>query len=410
MGKITLILILLSTISLTACGGGSSPGWAGTLVHEYTTQAEGEDPVDHAVLFAGTTEGKLAAYDLLDDRELLWSLGVGQNSTLYGRPQASGEYVYIASYDKLDTTGGELWKFNIDKYAGSAKSRPLGSNVVGGVELGLDRVYVGTEDGVLHSLNADTLEEEWRYPATGTLPDRIWGTPTLDITDAEAGEGVVYFGCFDNKLYAVDAVTGQEEWDEPFEVGGAIGGKPLVYNGKVYFGAFDRKFYALDKTDGTTAWTTPFTAGKWFWTEPIVYDATDDDVDDGIIYVGCLDNKVYAFDSATGSKLSEFIADSPIIAPPVAVVLPGANKILGDDDDMDMIVVASTNGVVYALDPAILAVELWNKPFVMEQRVESPISAHVGVYGADVYQFVYIYGADSGLAAQWLTTGLESPW
>jgi len=407
---ISLIVLLLFPVSLTGCGGGSNPGWAGTLVYEYTTEVEGEN-VDHAVLFVGTIEGRLAAYDLLDDRELLWTLGVGQDVILYGRPMASGEYVYIASYDKQDTTGGLLWKFNIDKDADSPKSSRLGSNVVGGVETGLNYVYVGTEDGVMHALNADTLVEEWKYPDDGTtLPDRIWGTPTLDITDAEAGEGVVYFGCFDNKMYALDAKTGEEEWDEPFEVGGAIAGKPLVENGKVYFGAFDRKFYALDKTDGSAAWATPFTAGKWFWTEPIYYDYTDNDVDDGIIYVGCLDNKVYALDSATGTKISEFIADSPIISPPVAAVLPGANKVLGDDDDTDMIVVASTKGIVYALDPANLAVQIWPEFFVMGQNVESPISAHVSVLGERVYQYIYVYGAQNGLAARWLTNGLESAW
>jgi len=410
LGKISLILMLLTVISLTGCTGGSNPSWAGTMVHEYTTQAAGEDPVDHAVLFVGTKGGKLSAYDLLDDRKPLWSQNVGTGAVLYGRPVASGEYVYIASYGAGDS-GGEVWKFNVDVNTETPTVGPLGGKVVGSLAVGLGYVYVGTEDGVLHALNADTLVEEWKYPDDGTtLPDRIWGTPTLDITDAEANEGVVYFGCFDNKLYALDAVTGQEVWDEPFETGGAIGGKPLVYNGKVYFGSFDRKFYALDKTTGATAWTTPFQAGKWFWTEPIVYDATDNDIDDGIIYVGCLDNKIYALSSATGAKVSQFIADSPISSPPVVAVLPGADEVLGSDDDLDVIVVTSGNGIVYGLDPANLVVEIWFEPFPMQERVESPISAHVSVLGDDVYQQVYIYGYNGTLTSLWLTTGLPAGW
>lgn len=319
--------------------------------------------------------------------------------------------MYVASYDKANSSAGRLWKFNVDVNAEAPTSVPLGSNAVGGVEVGLGRIYVGTEDGVLHALNADTLVEEWRYPTAGTtLSDRIWGTPTLDITDEGAGEGVLYFGCFNNKFYALDAKTGSEYWDEPFETGGAIGGKPLVYDDKVYFGSFDRKFYALDKTDGTAAWTTPFQGGKWFWTEPIVYDATDNDTDDGVIYVGCLDHKVYALNSSTGSLVSEFTADSPITSPPVAAVLPGVDEVIGTSDDVDIIVVASNNGFIYALDPANLALPIWPGPFGMNERVESPISAHVGVYGDTVRQFIYVYGYNGTLTARWLTNGGDAGW
>ncbi len=397
--------MLLAAISLTGCTGGGTTGWAGTLVHEYTTQADGEDPVDHAVLFVGTMQGKLAAYDLLDARKPLWSIAVGDNAVLYGRPAASGEYVYIAPYGDAD--GGKVWKFNIDANAEAPiSSASLGGNVVGGLEVGLGNVYVGTGDGVLHALNADTLDEEWKYPDDGTtLTDRIWGTPTIDES-----AGVVYFGCFDNKMYALDAATGDEVWNEPFEAGGAIAGKPLVYDGKVYFGSFDRNFYALDKTDGTEAWATPFTAGKWFWTEPIIYDATDNDIDDGTIYVGCLDSKVYALNPATGENVSKFTTADAITSPPVAAVLPGANEVLGDDDDVDMIIVVSNNGAVYALNPANLAVEIWPSSLALGEPVQSPISVHVGVYGDDVYQFVYAYGQQSHLTAHWLTNGQSSGW
>ena len=390
LGKLALVLMLLAVVSLTGCSGAARLGWAGTLVHEYTTQADGEDPVDHAVLFVGTMEGELAAYDLLDaDRKRLWSQKVGDDAVLYGRPVASGEYVYIASYTDADSVGGVLWKFNADANAEAPDSVALSSKVVGGVEVGLGKVYVGTEDGVLHALNADTLVEEWKYPAGDTtLSDRIWGTPTLDID-----EGVIYFGCFNNKFYALDAVTGEEKWD-PFETGGAIGGKPLVYDGKVYFGSFDRKFYALDKATGKEAWTTPFTAGKWFWTEPIVYDDT--------IYVGCLDHKLYALDAATGTKESEFTTDAPITSPPVAATHYGANKVLGDDDDVDIIIVASNKGSVFALAPANLAAEAWNSYFPLGESIQSPMS----VYG----NLVYVYGSNSTLTAAWLINGEPFAW
>jgi outer membrane protein assembly factor BamB len=356
------------------------------LVYEYTTEVEGED-VDHVTLFVGTMEGELAAYDLLEsDRPPLWTIPLDE-TVLYGPPVVSEDYVYIG------TSGGTVYKLAVDNSEASMPA-PLGSLIVGGVAVGLDRVFVGTTDGVLHALNADTMIEEWRYPAAGTtLSNRIWGTPVVD----EAG-GMVYFGSFDHTLYALDATDGSVEWT--FEADGAIAGKPLIYNDNVYFGSFDRKFYAVDKTDGTPAWATPFAAGNWFWTEPIVYDDT--------IYVGCLDHKVYALNPSTGAKKSEFQTNGPITSPSVAAVLPGANKVLGDDDDVDMIVVASNTGMVHALDPANLAIEKWSYDF--KQPIQSPMSAHVGVYGDNFKQFVYIYGLNSSLTARWLTTGGPAGW
>jgi outer membrane protein assembly factor BamB len=330
-------------------------------------------------------EGEIAAYDLANSRAPLWSLSIGKDAVLYGRPVVDGEYVYIVNY------AGVVYKLSADN-SEAAKTVDLDSQAVGGVAVGLDTVYVSTSDpktnqGILYALNADTLEIKWRYPVQGAdaLTDRIWGAPTVDATAADAG--MVYFGCFDHYMYALDAVTGEFKWK--FEVGGAIASKPLVYNGNVYFGAFDKKFYALDKTNGTEAWSDPYESGNWFWTEALVHDSTDNDIDDGTIYVGSLDHKVYALDANTGAWKSEFETDSPITSP---VVIAG-----------DKLIVAANSGNVYALDPENLAnTQKWAAPFPLGEPIESPISVHG--------DFVYVYGRNSTLTARWLTTGGESGW
>jgi outer membrane protein assembly factor BamB len=363
LGKLALILILLTTISLTGCTGVAKLGWAGTMVYEYTAEVEGVD-VDHAVLFVGTMKGELAAYDLLNAHAPLWALPL-DGTALFGPPVASGDHIYIGTY------GGNVYKLAVDNSEAPVPA-PMGDQIVGGVAVGSDRVFVGTSDGVLHALNADNMEEAWRYPDEGTLTDRIWGTPIVD----EIG-GMVYFGAFDRKFYALDASNGSEAWT--FEARGAIAGKPLIYNDKVYFGAFDRKFYALNKTDGTTAWATPFTAGNWFWTEPVVFDGT--------IYVGCLDHSVYALDAVTGAVESTYKTDSPITSPPV---------IAGDK-----LIVASNSGKVYARDVTNLASEKW-PVFNLGESIQSPISVYA--------DFVYVYGLNQTLTARWLTTGGQSGW
>jgi len=402
LGKIALILILLVTPLFTACCSGAlGVGWAGTLVVDDT-------------LYVATMQGELSAYDLTNARAPLWTLTLGNGAALYGPPVVSGDYIYIG------TASGVVYKLKSDNTE-AARTIDLGSPIVGGVAVGLDMVFVGTSEGIFYALDADDLSQEWRYPEVGKLSDRIWGTPTVDVTGADTA--VVYFGAFDHKLYALDQ-DGEEVWTSPFEAGGAIASKPLVYNGVVYFGAFDRKFYALDQTDGSAAWTSPFAGGNWFWTEAIVYDNTDNDTADGTIFVGCLDHNVYALDPVTGAQKGKYTIDGPITAPPVIAVLPGENKSLGDtddsdgvqtldDDDVEMLIVASgaSTGSVYALDPANLAgTPKWASPFTMNEQVQSPMSVHIKIDGDLVYQFLYVYGRGSTLTARWLTTGGDSGW
>ena len=138
LGKLALVLILFIAVSLTSCTSASSQGWAGTLVYEYT---DGED-VDQAILFVGTMEGELAAYDLLNEREPLWSLLL-DGTILYGPPVASGEYVYIGTY------GGSVYKLAVDNSEAPVPA-PLPSLIVGGVAVGLDHVFVGTDETILY--------------------------------------------------------------------------------------------------------------------------------------------------------------------------------------------------------------------------------------------------------------------
>jgi outer membrane protein assembly factor BamB len=70
---------------------------------------------------------------------------------------------------------------------------------------------------------------------------------------------VVYFGSFDNHLYAVDAETGQEKWR--FTSGGEETSSPSVAGGVVYFGSHDQHLYAVDIHTGEEKWR--FQTGNW---------------------------------------------------------------------------------------------------------------------------------------------------
>src|SRR6185436_6215843 len=60
--------------------------------------------------------------------------------------------------------------------------------------------------------------------------------------------GVVYTGCRDSKLYAIDAATGREKWH--FDAGSSwVISSPAVAQGKVVFGTSDSGLYVVLDAD-----------------------------------------------------------------------------------------------------------------------------------------------------------------
>jgi len=54
---------------------------------------------------------------------------------------------------------------------------------------------------------------------------------------------VVYFGCDDGRLYALEVAAGKELWK--FKTGDAIESSPYVADGVVYVGSNDGCLYAI---------------------------------------------------------------------------------------------------------------------------------------------------------------------
>ena len=91
------------------------------------------------------------------------------------------------------------------------------------------------------------------------------------MSSAAVAGGIVYFGCRDSHLYALDARDGALLWKHD-EHGSWVIGSPALYDGAVYFTTSDEHiFFALDaKTGGerfrskygTFAYSSPSVAGE----------------------------------------------------------------------------------------------------------------------------------------------------
>ena len=138
---------------------------------------------------------------------------------------------------------------------------------------GLHHTGYNPYENVLSSSNVSALTLDWSY-ATG---NSVYSSPAV-------ANGLVYVGSDDDKLYALDAVTGSLKWS--YATGESIGeSSPAVANGVVYVGSFDGKLYALDAVTGALKWS--YTTGNGIDSSPAVAN--------GVVYVGSDDGNVYAF-------------------------------------------------------------------------------------------------------------------
>jgi polyvinyl alcohol dehydrogenase (cytochrome) len=106
---------------------------------------------------------------------------------------------------------------------GDVSSQPT---VVGGV------VYFGSWDGKQYAVDAKTGKKIWEFE-TG-LPSR---------SGASYADGVIYFGDVGGRLFALDAKTGEQKWKvkiDPHPMTIATSA-PIYYNGRIYIGVSSRE-------------------------------------------------------------------------------------------------------------------------------------------------------------------------
>ena len=383
--KPILIAILLAILVLSGCIG--PRGWPGVV-------ADGD------TVFVGSMGGRVVRLELSArqedkripserDGEWVWepeaeaagnifSCGMGgrfEGGMLYGPPAVGNitvgdetvEAVFIGAYSgkvyAIDSEyGEEVWEEPFD----------TGGNIVGGVAVANDTLFVGSSNGMLYAVDVSSGGAKRGFDPYPT-GDKIVSTPVVQ-------DGVVYFGSLDHKLYAIDAETGELKWDTPFKTGGGIGSPPLIVENVLYFGSFDSKFYAVYADTGEPKWEQPFEAGKWFWSEALYHN--------GIIYAGSLDHNVYAIDAESGELASEwstnpFSTEDQIRSSPVIVG--------------DVLVVASEDGKVYGIDLES-GEERWPRPVDLESSILAPLSAAAGkVYvNARHDNTVYAFDGETG--------------
>lgn len=128
--------------------------------------------------------------------------------------------------------------------------------------------------------------------------DEIRGTPLLN-------QGMLYIGCYDNNLYALNAADGQFQWKYP--AAGGIVSRPVMFEGNLFFGSEDQRLHAISARSGKVVWTY-YTDGK-IYSSPCIAD--------GHIFLGSEDQDLHAVNVNSGRAIWKFSTEAPIYSSPV---------------------------------------------------------------------------------------------
>lgn len=112
--------------------------------------------------------------------------------------------------------------------------------------------------------------------------------------------GMLFIGCYDTNLYALDIERGEFRWKYATE--GGISSSPTVWSDMVIVGSEDGAVYALDTRRGKLRWT--FRTAKPIRSSPRV--------DDRVVFVGSDDQHFYALDGLRGTMIWKHRSWMPI--------------------------------------------------------------------------------------------------
>jgi len=175
------------------------------------------------------------------------------------------------------------------------------------------KVFVGTEMGNMYALDALTGAQEWVYNV---------GAPILN--SVAASDSKVFFGAMDGSVYALDVSSGALIWKSQLSWRLGFSTAPVIADNKIMLGGRNGTFYALDLENGSTIWE--YDVGF-----PILQTAA---WSNGTVIFGAMDMHVYALDSHIGSLVwqSEKIPGVafkdywPVIYNGYVVIMPMTNR------------------------------------------------------------------------------------
>ena len=215
--------------------------------------------IEEGIVYWGSGDSSLYAIGAKSG-VLIWKFAT--QGVVHASPVFSEGIIYIGSFDghfyALESkTGKLLWDFNTigDAYfpKGEVQKAAL-------VDSGT--VYFGTRDYNIYALDTKTGTGKWNMKEPHGW---IIATPT-------EYKGNLYYGLSDgHKFYCQDKKTGFLKWELPLNM--RAYGSAVVFNDLIFFGCFNGKLYGVDYATGKVKWVFQTDGSKQNYAK--VYSADD---------------------------------------------------------------------------------------------------------------------------------------
>lgn len=254
----------------------------------------------NTIYMVNQSTGKLKWQKQLDtDLPYEWSFDYYISS-----PLISGATIYIGSGDgnlyALDAADGNIkWKFN------------TGSRVRSTPAMYDNKIYFGDCAGKVYALDKSTGKLAWQFATNGdTLKNENFGFDRKAVIASPAiSYNAVVVGSRDGYLYAIDAQTGKKKWEYNYNVSWIIS-SVAIKDSIVVTGTSDGRFInALNLRNGKELWRYAVSAPVWS-SPSIVNDKVFNAVNDGNVY--CLD--LYSGKEVWRFRTNERLFSSPVPA------------------------------------------------------------------------------------------------
>lgn len=206
-------------------------------------------------------------------------------------------------------------------------------------------LYASLHGGKISSLDAETYEERWEFPAENEFAcgndaardhdlEGIYGAPAIS-------DSMIYVGAYDGSAYAVNKEDGNCAWQ--FETDDFIVGGVVLGEAGLYVPSSDGFLYLVDPETG--AETASFEAGD-LWATPLL---TED-----AVYQPTMEGKLWKLDPETLEPIWEepFETDSALLtAPGGGIVRPVPLQRGMPLEGVEQVVVGGIGRTLFSIDP-----------------------------------------------------------
>ncbi|PKN92502.1 MAG: protein kinase [Chloroflexi bacterium HGW-Chloroflexi-6] len=155
----------------------------------------------------------------------------------------------------------------------------------------LSRMNIGSKSS--SSVVNSGIKPIWAFQCE----DELRGTPLLH-------SGVIYIGCYDNNLYALNAANGEFQWK--YAADGGIVTRPVAFEDSIYFGSEDHRLHAVSARTGKLNWS--------YYTDDRIRSSPR--IADNHIFFGSDDGHLHAVNIDANREAWKFDTGGPVRSSP----------------------------------------------------------------------------------------------